>query len=96
MCPTAAAPFAEVHDLIDPACVRTTALCTARQADSLLDQGDVERACVVAGHALDLTETISSHRSTGPLLDLAGRLAPFDATQAARELRERAHSVLAA
>ncbi|MFF7098072.1 transcriptional regulator [Streptomyces rubradiris] len=92
----AAAEFSKVHDLIDPAHIRTTALYTARQADALLDQGEVERACVVAGHALDLTETISSHRSTGPLLNLAERLAPFDASRAAREFRDRAHAVLAA
>ncbi|MEU2354342.1 transcriptional regulator [Streptomyces misionensis] len=92
----AAVEFAKVHDLIDPACVRTTALYTARQADSLLDQGEVERACAAASHALDLTETISSHRSTGPLLDLTERLAPFESTPAAREYRDRAHAVLAA
>lgn len=92
----AAAEFAKAHALIDPAHVRTTALYTARQADALLDQGEVERACAAANRALDLTETISSHRSTGPLRDLSKRLAPYEATPAARDFRERAHSALAA
>ncbi|MDT0614473.1 helix-turn-helix transcriptional regulator [Streptomyces lancefieldiae] len=92
----AAAGFARVHDLIDPAHVRTTALYTARQADALLDQGQVERACAVADHALDLTEAISSHRSTAPLLDLTERLKRYEGTPAARDFRERAHAVLAA
>jgi tetratricopeptide (TPR) repeat protein len=92
----AAAHFAKVHDLIDPAHVRTTALYSARQADALLDQGEIEQACAIASHALDLTEAISSHRSTGPLLDLTERLAPFEATPTVRDLRERAAAVLAA
>ncbi|MEU2264966.1 transcriptional regulator [Streptomyces olindensis] len=91
----AADGFARVHDLIDPVHVRTTALYTARQADALLDEGEVDRACAAAHHALDLTETISSHRSTGPLLDLAERLARFEGTPA-RDFRERANAVLAA
>nr|WP_258404966.1 transcriptional regulator [Streptomyces sp. FR1] len=92
----AADGFARVHDLIDPVHVRTTALYTARQADALLDQGEVERACATAHRALDLTEEISSHRSTGPLLDLTERLGRFKTTPAARDFRERAHAVLAA
>ncbi|MEU6351618.1 transcriptional regulator [Streptomyces sp. NPDC047072] len=92
----AAAEFARVHALIDPAHVRTTALYRARQADALLDQGEVERACEAASHALDLTEGISSHRSTGPLLDLSKRLAPYGAIPAARDFRERARTLLAA
>ncbi|MGW0866929.1 transcriptional regulator [Streptomyces sp. NPDC002611] len=92
----AADGFARVHDLIDPVHVRTTALYTARQADALLDQGEVERACATAHRALDLTEEISSHRSTGPLLDLTERLGRYKATPAARDFRERAHAVLAA
>lgn len=92
----AASAFAQVHALIDPAHVRTIALYTARQADALLAKGEVERACATADHALDLTEAISSHRSTGPLLDLTERLAPYTTTPAVRDFRERAHAVLTA
>ncbi|MFK0120756.1 transcriptional regulator [Streptomyces sp. NPDC090994] len=92
----AATGFAQVRDLIAPTHVRTTALYTARQADALLDHGDIDRACAVADHALDLTATISSHRSTGPLLDLADRLAPYQTTSAVRDFRERVRAVLAA
>ncbi|MER7477407.1 hypothetical protein ABTX60_07090 [Streptomyces sp. NPDC126510] len=92
----AAETFARVRDLIDPAHVRTTALYTARQADALLDEAEVDGACSAAHHALDLAEAISSHPSTGPLLDLTERLARFDNTPAVRDLRERAQAVLAA
>ncbi|MGW1039435.1 hypothetical protein [Streptomyces sp. NPDC002547] len=36
-----------------------------------MDQGEVERACAAANRSRDLTETISSHRSTGLLRDLS-------------------------
>jgi hypothetical protein len=55
----AADGFARGHDLIDPVHVRTTALYPARQADALLDQGEVERARATAHRALDLTEESS-------------------------------------
>lgn len=88
--------FAQVRALIDPGHIRTTALYTARQADAQLAQGEVERACKTAHHALDLTESISSHRSTEPLLDLVSRLAPYDAVPAAQDFRDRARTVLTA
>ncbi|MEW2624384.1 transcriptional regulator [Streptomyces sp. NPDC048106] len=91
----AANVFAQPQALIDPRHARDTALYTARQADALLDLGDVERACASAHRALDLTEMISSHRSTGPLRDLSTRLA-HETAPAARDLRERARAVLAA
>ncbi|MEV7866644.1 hypothetical protein AB0P17_11165 [Streptomyces sp. NPDC088124] len=92
----AAAAFAQAHAIIDPAHVRTSALYTARQADALLAKGEIEHACAAAGYALNLTEAISSHRSTVPLLELTERLARYDTTPAVRDLRERARAVLTA
>ena len=65
-------------------------------ADAQYAQGELERACATAGTALDLTETISSHRTTAPLLSLAERLGPHRTTPAARDFIDRAHTVLAA
>ncbi len=93
----AAAAFAQAHTLYATShpCVRTHSLYLSRQADAQLTQQQVEQACATANQALDLTETISSHRTTGPLLDLAERLSAFT-VPAAREFRDRAQTVLAA
>jgi transcriptional regulator with XRE-family HTH domain len=91
----AEAAFAEANAKFNPSSVRTHALYLSRQADAQFDQGEVEQACATANAALDLTETISSHRTTGPLLDLAGRLAAHP-TPYARDFHDRARSVLAA
>jgi transcriptional regulator with XRE-family HTH domain len=87
--------FAQAHALFDPTSVRTHALYLTRQADAQFAQGQIERACATAGAALDLTETISSHRTTAPLLDLAERLAAYPVADA-RDFRDRARTVLAA
>ena len=91
----AAVAFAQAQTLFDPERVRTRALYLTRQADALYDQGEIERACATAGNALDLTESISSHRTTDPLLSLADRLATYDTPQT-RDFRDRARTVLAA
>ncbi|MFE4832104.1 hypothetical protein [Streptomyces sp. NPDC056672] len=52
-------------------------------------------ACATAEDALDLTESISSHRTIEPLLSLADRLAEYD-TPDARDFSDRARSALAA
>lgn len=91
----AAAAFGEANDLFAPTSVRTHALYLSRQADAQLAEKQVEKACATGHAALDLTETISSHRTTGPLLDLADRLAAY-AVPEAREFRDRVNTVLAA
>lgn len=91
----AEAAFAQANAQFNTTSVRTHALYLARQADAQFDQGEVEQACSTANTALDLTETISSHRTTGPLLDLAERLAKHPAPYA-RDFNDRARTVLAA
>lgn len=86
--------FADANALYDHSAVRTRALYLARQADSQFAQGHIEQACATASEALDLTETISSHRTTGPLLELAGRLAAHS-VPCARDFSDRARTVLA-
>ncbi|MGR3935275.1 transcriptional regulator [Streptomyces sp. BRA346] len=93
----AADAFAQAHALYATShpCVRTHALYLSRQADAQLAQQQVEQACATAHDALDLTETISSQRTTGPLLDLAEQLAAYT-VPAAQEYRDRVRTVLAA
>ncbi|MZE76809.1 transcriptional regulator [Streptomyces sp. SID5475] len=91
----AEAAFAQAHALFAPTSVRTHALYLSRQADAQFAQGQIERACATADAALDLTETISSHRTVAPLLNLAERLAPYPVPDA-RDFRERARTTLAA
>ena len=91
----AADAFARADALGDPAHVRTRALYLARQADAELDQRETERACATAGQALELTEAISSRRTTAPLMAVARRLED-DPAPAARNFRARALAVLAA
>lgn len=68
---------------------RTHCLFTARRAHAQYLQGDLERACATAHEAVDLAEEISSHRTTGPLHDLARLMAPHTGVPAVRDLRER-------
>lgn len=91
----AEAAFAQAHALFDPTVVRTHALYLTRQADAQFAQGQVEQACATANDALDLTESISSHRTISPLLDLAKRLHAY-AVPAAQDFCDRARTVLAA
>jgi tetratricopeptide (TPR) repeat protein len=91
----AEAAFARANAQFNTTSVRTHALYLARQADAQFEQGEVEQACATANNALDLTETISSHRTTGPLLDLAERLAGHPDPYA-RDFHDRARTVLAA
>lgn len=88
--------FVQADELFGPTTVRTHAVYLCRMADAQYAQGELERACATAGTALDLTETISSHRTTAPLLSLAERLASHSTTPAARDFIDRAHTVLAA
>ncbi|MGW1623066.1 transcriptional regulator [Streptomyces sp. NPDC002172] len=92
----AEAAFVQADELFGPTTVRTHAVYLCRMADAQYAQGELERACSTAGTALDLTETISSHRTTAPLLDLAARLSTHRTTPAARDFIDRAHTVLAA
>ncbi|MEU8782047.1 transcriptional regulator [Streptomyces sp. NPDC048637] len=92
---SAAHGFAQAHALFDPECVRTRALYLTRQADAYFEHGEIERACTTASDALDLAESISSRRTTEPLLSLAGRLAAFD-TLSTREFHDRAQNALTA
>lgn len=89
----AEASFAKAHDLFDPTCVRTHALYLSRQADAQYAQGQLEQACSTGHQALDLTEAISSQRTTGLLLDMAGRLAR-SRVPAARAFRDRVATTL--
>lgn len=86
--------FAEAQALFTPTALRTRALYLTRQSTAQLNQAEVERACATASTALDIAESISSHRTTAPLLDLANRLDSYS-VPAARDYCERARSVLA-
>ncbi|WP_197361357.1 transcriptional regulator, partial [Streptomyces clavuligerus] len=87
--------FRHATGLFPSGAVRDRALYLSRQAEAQLAQGHIDHATATANTALDLTETISSHRTTNPLLAIADDLAlsPF---AAARDFSERAHTVLAA
>lgn len=87
--------FVEAQALFPATTVRTQALYLSRQADAQLTQGHLEEACATAGTALDLTETISSHRTTEPLLELADRLNDHSLPEA-RDFCERVRVVLTA
>lgn len=69
--------------------VRTHAVYLVRQADAQRRQGHIEQACGTAGRALDLTDEISSHRTSAPLRDLAAALRPHQYLTEVRDLRER-------
>ncbi|WP_335983124.1 MULTISPECIES: transcriptional regulator [Streptomycetaceae] len=88
--------FTAADELFGPTTVRTHAVYLSRMADAQYAQGELERACATAGTALDLTEVISSHRTTAPLLSLAERLSKHRTTPAARDFIDRVHTVLAA
>ncbi|MFF2026731.1 XRE family transcriptional regulator [Streptomyces sp. NPDC058171] len=74
--------------------VRTQALFLARRADAQWSQGEIDGACSTAGQALDLTETISSHRSVGTLNGLARRMGSHKTLPAVRDFRDRLTAVL--
>jgi len=86
--------FAQAQALFDPAAARTQALYLTRQSIAQLDQEHVEQSCATANKALDIAESISSRRTTAPLLDLASRLDAYNVPEA-RDFRERARSGLA-
>ena len=87
--------FTQAQQLFDRGCVRTRALYLARQADAQLAQGHIEHACATASDALDLTESISSHRTIAPLFDLAEKLSARDVPEA-RDFSDRVRTVLVA
>jgi len=89
----AEAGFAAAQSLFDPAIIRTQALYLARQGIAQYEQGHLDQACATATRALDLTESISSRRTTGSLLELANRLQTCPVPQA-RDFRERARALL--
>jgi hypothetical protein len=60
--------------MFDPTIIRTQALYFARQGIAQYEQGHQDQACATATRALDLTESISSRRTAGALLELANRL----------------------
>jgi hypothetical protein len=81
--------FADAARAFAGGAVRTHALYLVRQADAQLRQGHPEQACGTAHTALDLTDEISSHRTAGPLRDLATALQHHDRVPEVRDLRER-------
>ncbi|MGW1976628.1 helix-turn-helix domain-containing protein [Streptomyces sp. NPDC001889] len=87
--------FGRATSLFASDAVRDRALYLTRQAEAQLAQGHIDHATATANTALDLTETISSHRTTTPLLTIADRLTPSPLT-AARDFAERARTILAA
>ncbi|WP_062214453.1 hypothetical protein [Streptomyces sp. NBRC 109706] len=89
----AALQFAQTANLYDPVYVRDRALYLSRQADAEYDAGHIEAACSTASQALDLSEAITSRRTTAPPLDLANHLRNSSAPEA-RDFHERAHSTL--
>ncbi|MEV4975376.1 XRE family transcriptional regulator [Streptomyces scopuliridis] len=92
----AEATFVEAAALFPADRVRTQTLFLTRQADAQWRQGELERACATAHHALDLTEEISSHRSAGPLHDLARRMEAQDAVPAVHDFRDRVTATITA
>jgi hypothetical protein len=81
--------FAQVARAYAGNTVRTHAVYLARQADAQLRQGHIEQACATANTALDLTDEISSHRTSSPLRGLAVDLHPYEHQSHVRDLRER-------
>ena len=57
-------------------------------------QNDPERACATANRALDITEEISSHRTTSSLRELAAGMRTHHAVPAVRDFRERVAATL--
>ncbi|WP_240796342.1 XRE family transcriptional regulator [Streptomyces sp. RFCAC02] len=72
--------------------VRTRVLFLGRQADAQWLQGDADRACATAHHALDLAEEINSPRAASPLRDLADQMSTIS-TAAVQDFRERLASL---
>ncbi|MFD9688413.1 XRE family transcriptional regulator [Kitasatospora sp. NPDC059088] len=68
---------------------RTRSVYLVRQADAQRQQGHLEQACATANQALDITDEISSHRTTEPLRDLARDMRLHSAVPAVHALRER-------
>lgn len=88
--------FIEAAALFPADRIRTQALFLARRADAQWRQNDPERACATGHEALDLTEEISSHRSAGPLRDLASAMGERTSVAAVRDFRERVATTVAA
>lgn len=83
--------FVTAQKLFDPSIVRTQALYYTRQAIAQIEQGHIGEASATASRALDITESLSSRRTTAPLLELADRL---DVYPEARDFTERARTIL--
>ncbi len=90
----AEADFTAAQALFDPSIVRTQALYLTRQGIAQARQGHIEQAAATASQALDLTESISSRRTTSLLLDLVCILGTHQTTDA-QDFCERARAVLA-
>ncbi|MGW5679835.1 XRE family transcriptional regulator, partial [Streptomyces sp. NPDC003860] len=86
--------FAEGAALFPADRIRTQALFLARRADAQWRQGEIEGACSTAGQALDLTETISSHRSASTLRGLALSMDCHERVPAVRDFRDRLAAAL--
>jgi len=91
----AEADFTAARALFDPSIVRTQALYLTRQAIAQADQGHIDQAAATASHALDMTQSISSSRTTSLLADLAGNLGTHQ-TAGVQDFCERARAVLMA
>jgi tetratricopeptide (TPR) repeat protein/transcriptional regulator with XRE-family HTH domain len=85
--------FITARELFDPSIVRTQALYLTRQAIAQADQGHIDQAAATGTQALDMTQSISSSRTTSLLADLAGTLGPHR-TASAQDFCERARTVL--
>ncbi|MER6917151.1 XRE family transcriptional regulator [Streptomyces sp. NPDC000594] len=81
--------YADAAALFPADRARTQALFLSRRAEAQWRQGEAETACATAEKALDLTEAISSHRTAGPLHDLARRMRTHESVPAIRDFRER-------
>ncbi len=85
--------FAAAARAFDGGAVRTHALYLVRQADAQWRQGHYEESCGTAHQALDLTDQISSQRTTGPLQDLVATMDSHPSLGAVKDLRERVATV---
>ncbi|WP_240796306.1 transcriptional regulator [Streptomyces sp. RFCAC02] len=90
---SAAEQFAHVAHAFPHRYVRDRALYLTRQADAEYAAGQIEEACATADQALTLTQTITSRRTTAPLLELAAKVRT-STFPAARDFHERAQTVL--
>ena len=88
--------FARAARLFPADRVRTQALFLSRRADARYRQSEIDGACATANEALDLAETISSHRCVRPLQTLAQQMLTTHPTAVVHDIHDRVEVLPAA